>query len=256
MPKDAWLRESIQVNQARGVVKSLLPRQVRLFLRAVHRDLVFRRAMRKFLQAPAACLEPENSVVADLIYGWGNEPWSASDGFLDGCIQHALASNGPILECGSGLSTVLVGAVAQRRGLGYWALEHTPVWATKVKKYLDRYKIRSVVICAGPLVNYGDFFWYRPPLQSMPESFALVVCDGPPGTTEGGRFGLAPIMRDRLKPGCVILLDDASRAQELAIARRWESEIGATFEILGSSKPYIEMTVSGGGAVPAPNRQS
>jgi hypothetical protein len=238
------------MNQARSIVKSLMPRQVRGFLRAVHRDLVFRRAMRKFLDAPEACLGPANSVVADLIYGWGNEGWSASNGYLDGCIQHALASNGPILECGSGLSTVLVGAVAQRRGLGYWALEHTPVWAMKVKRYLDRYKIQSVVVCAGPLVNYGDFLWYSPPLESMPDSFALVVCDGPPGTTEGGRFGLAPIMRERLKPGCVILLDDASRAQELAIAKRWEAEIGAFFEVLGSNKPYIEMTVLGGAMTP------
>ena len=246
--KDAGLLERIQMNQARSIVKSLLPRQVREFLRAAHRDLVFRRAMRKFLDAPEACLGPANSVVADLIYGWGNEPWSASDGYLDCCIQHALVSNGPILECGSGLSTLLIGAVAQRRGLGYWALEHATVWETKVKRYLDRYNIRSVVVCGGPLTNYGDYLWYSPPLESMPGSFALVVCDGPPGDTPGGRFGLAPIMRERLKPGCVIVLDDASREQELAIARRWEAEIGASFEILGSSKPYIEMTVLGGTA--------
>jgi predicted O-methyltransferase YrrM len=254
--KDAWLLERIQMNQARSILKSLLPRQVRRGLRAVHRELVFRRAMRKFLASPAACVGPANPVVADLIYGWGNEPWSASDRYLAGCIQHALLSNGPILECGSGLSTILIGAVAQRRGLGYWALEHTPAWATKVKKYLDRYQIRSVVVCAGPLVNYGDFLWYRPPLESMPDSFALVVCDGPPGTTEGGRFGLAPIMKERLKPGCVILLDDAWRQPELAIARRWEAEIGTSFEIIGSSKPYIEMMVLGGGAAPESTRRS
>jgi hypothetical protein len=77
------------------------------------------------------------------------------------------------------------------------------------------------------------------------DSFALVVCDGPPGSTKGGRFGLVPIMRERLEPGCVILLDDASREQELAIARRWEAEIGASFEILDCTKPYIKMTVMG-----------
>jgi hypothetical protein len=79
----------------------------------------------------------------------------------------------------------------------------------------------------------------------MPDSFPLVVCDGPPGSTKGGRYGLVPIMREWLKPGCVILLDDAGREQERAIARRWEAELGASSETLGSIKPYIEMTVMG-----------
>jgi len=231
-------------------LKWVFPRPVRRFLRRMHRDLVFRRAMRKFLAAPEDHVEPASPVVADLIYGWGNESWSASATYLTGCIQHALDTHGPILECGSGLSTILVGAVAQRRGLDYWALEHTSTWAARVRRCLERYRIKSVIVCAEPLVNYGDFLWYRPPLESMPPSFALVVCDGPPGSTPGGRFGLAPIMRERLKPGCVILLDDASREQELAIARRWEAELGASFKILGSTRPYIEMTALESSIVP------
>jgi hypothetical protein len=114
-----------------------------------------------------------------------------------------------------------------------------------VQKYLNRYKLDSVVLYTKPLKDYGDFCWYDAPLESMPDSFSLVVCDGPPGGTKGGRYGLVPIMRERLQPGCVILLDDAGREQELAIARRWEAELGAPFEILGSIKPYIEMTVMG-----------
>jgi hypothetical protein len=77
----------------------------------------------------------------------------------------------------------------------------------------------------------------------MPGRFALVVCDGPPYDTKGGRYGLVPRMRERLQPGCVILLDDAYREQERAIARRWKAELGASFTILGATKPYIEMVV-------------
>jgi hypothetical protein len=43
------------------------------------------------------------------------------------------------------------------------------------------------------------------------------VCDGPKGTTRGGRYGLAPVMKDRLAPGCIVLLDDTSREAERAI---------------------------------------
>jgi predicted O-methyltransferase YrrM len=201
--------------------------------------------MKRFLKDPDACKQPGNPVVIDLIYGWGNESWSAPDEYLTECIHHALTSRGPILECGSGLSTLLIGAIAKKRGQSHWALEHKPEWATKVKRYLNKFKLDSVVLCANSLKDYGNFCWYDAPLESMPDSFFLVVCDGPPADTKGGRYGLVPIMRERLKPGCIILLDDADREEELAIARRWQAEIGASLEILGSKNPYIEMTVGG-----------
>jgi hypothetical protein len=137
----------------------------------------------------------------------------------------------------------LVGAIATQRGHNHWALEHTPAWATKVQRYLRRYQLDAVVLCVKPLKDYGDFWWYDAPVVSMPSDFALVVCDGPPYHTQGGRYGLVPLMRERLQPGCVILLDDAGREHELAIARRWEAELDAPFTVLGATKPYIEMTV-------------
>ena len=50
-------------------------------------------------------------------------------------------------------------------------------------------------------------------------------------------------MKTRLTSGCVILLDDAGREDERAIAARWGSELGIPFHILGSSKPYLKMTL-------------
>jgi hypothetical protein len=117
------------------------------------------------------------------------------------------------------------------------------VWANKVQKYLKRYKIDSVVLCVKPLKAYTDFSWYEPPLESMPDGFALVICDGPDGSTPGGRYGLVPIMKGRLKPGSILLLDDAHREQEREIAKRWETELGTHSETLGFRKPFIRMTV-------------
>lgn len=233
------------MNRLRSIVKSVFPFRVRKFLRAAHRDVVFWLAMKRFLKDPGACTLPGSPVVIDLIFGWGNEGWSALGEYLAACIEHAQTTRGPILECGSGLSTILVGAIAKKRGVHHWALDHTQKWSRKVQRYLNRYELDSVVLCAKPLKDYGDFCWYDPPLASMPDSFSLVICDGPPGSTRGGRYGLVPIMRERLKPGCVILLDDAGREQERAIARRWEAELDAPFETFGSINPYIEMTVVG-----------
>ena len=221
-----------------------LPSQVGSFFRATHRDFVFGRAMKQFLNDPGACATPGNSILIDLIYGWGNEDWSALDEYLAGCITHALVAQGATLECGSGLSTLLLGAIAQRQGRSHWALEHTPEWATRVQRYLKRYQLDAVRLCAKPLKDYGAFCWYDAPLEAMPDQFSLVICDGPPGFTKGGRYGLVPIMNERLKAGCVILLDDAGRAEECAIATRWQTELGASSERLGAIKPYIEMKVS------------
>jgi hypothetical protein len=212
--------------------------------------------MRRLLRAAGTSTRPGSRVLTDLIYGWGNESWSAPDEYLDDCINHALTSTGPILECGSGLSTIVVGAIAKRRRQEHWALEHMPDWTSKVQRHLDRYKLDTVILCSTPLKDYGDFCWYDVPLRSMPDNFALVICDGPPGGTKGGRYGLVPIMKDRLAPGCVILLDDAVREQELVIAGRWQTEIGAARETLGARKPYFKITVTSGQFQPLHNAPS
>lgn len=96
------------------ILRTVLPAPSRRFLRMRHRDFVFRRAMDRFLTNPEAALASDSRVVPDLIYGWGSD-WSALDEYLTDCLRYALACNGPILECGSALTTILVGAIAKKR---------------------------------------------------------------------------------------------------------------------------------------------
>ena len=230
--------------EVRTVARKVLPASMRRPLSRAHRRFVFRQAMRSFLRAPAASVTPRNQVLHELIYGWGNESWSAMDEYLAACIQNALVTNGPILECGSGLSSLVVGAIAKQQGVEHWVLEHSPEWAAKVQAHLDRHGIDSARVCVAPLKNYGEFDWYDPPVDSLPGSFGLVICDGPPYWNKGGRFGLVPVLRSRLTAECVILLDDAARVQERTIASRWAAELGASYETLGTAKPYMKLTVS------------
>jgi hypothetical protein len=183
-------------------------------------------------------------VLVDLIYGWGNAGWSALSEFLAGCIHEALVSTGSILECGSGLSTIVVGAITARQGRTYWALEHDPHWARKVARIAGRYQLDGLKLCVKPLKDYGEYCWYDAPLDSMPRDFGLVICDGPPGTTKGGRYGLVPIMKERLNSRCVVLVDDAGREQERAMTDRWKTEVDAALEFVGKDKPFIKMTLA------------
>ncbi|HEU5296533.1 MAG TPA: class I SAM-dependent methyltransferase [Burkholderiaceae bacterium] len=225
------------------MARLVFPRQTRQWLRRAYDGLRFDAAMKRFIANPPEALATNSRVLNELISSWGNSGWIAQEGFLRACLANALVSSGPTLECGSGLSTLLLGVVAQQRGYEHWALEHMPEWGMRVNRGLVRHRVRAVRLCTAPLKNYGGYAWYDPPLARLPRTFALVVCDGPPADTKGGRYGLVPILRDRLAPGCVILLDDAQRDDERTIARRWTLELGATVQIIDDYKPFIRLVV-------------
>lgn len=123
-----------------------------------------------------------------------------------------------------------------------WSLESEPFWAEKVRTSLARYKIHSVEVCLAPLISYGAYMWYEPPENQLPVDFSLVICDGPPGSTPGGRYGLLPVMRSHFKPGCVILLDDAQRMSEQTVLDRWATEFHC-HEVIGINQHFAKVRV-------------
>src|SRR5678815_2448547 len=93
-------------------------------LRDAHKSYVLRQTLAEFERKPGCWRKPPPEMVSRLIYGWGNESWSALDEYLVRCIQEASACDGNILECGSGLTTLLMGIIAKRRRIQVWSLEH------------------------------------------------------------------------------------------------------------------------------------
>jgi Methyltransferase domain len=157
--------------------------------------------------------------------GWGNEGWSADTTYLEAVCRWASRVQGPILECGSGLTTILLGIVAPGR---VTTLEHMPEWKEHVQQAATK-QSAAVNILAAPLSDYGGFQWYTLP-GSLTGNHELVVCDGPPGMTVGGRYGLFPIARDLLSRNAVILLDDVERIDEQLLIKRWKREFGIQCE--------------------------
>lgn len=232
-------KTSSHVVSIKNIAKSVVPTTWVHSVKNFRRDFIFRRAMQQFIRDPEQSIAAGSNVLADLIYGWGNESWSADTSYLVCCIKHAQMSGGPILECGSGLSTILLAVIAEKKGIALWTLEHKPEWSARVTEYLKRFRIAIPHIHASPLRNYGEFSWYDPPIKMLPARFELVVCDGPPGATLGGRYGLSPVLGKRLSHGCVVLLDDAERKQERDIADRWSMELNAQYQTVNAAKPYI-----------------
>ena len=187
-----------------------------------------RRAIRQISKLPKGQV-PTRRVLSDLLIGWSNEGYAANLEYFEEVAKTSASSEGPILECGSGATTILLGLLCGRRGVEVWSLEHSVEWQKRVTDALTRHHISGVRVCFSPLVEYGEFDWYYAPLAEMPDEFSFVVCDGPPGTTKGGRYGLLPLVGNRLPAGSIILLDDAGRPGEAELIKRWGSE--TAFEI-------------------------
>ena len=206
--------------------------------------LLWRWALRRFQKNPARHTREDSFTLACLVFGWNNG-WSARPTYLAACVREALRATGPIWECGSGLTTLLAGLVAHRRGIPYAALEHSPLWRDKIRLLLDQCGAHTVSVELAPLKDFGSFSWYDVSSLPLPPSPSLVICDAPPASTPGGRYGLLPLLSHRLAPGCVILLDDAHREEEQQIAQRWHREFGATATLHAAEHPYFEIVMPG-----------
>jgi len=212
------------------------------YLRQHHRRFVFGRGLRSFRRLPPA-VPPSPDQLQALTYGWNNDGWSASPEFMQEVLNCAWQARGPILECGSGLSTLLLGIVADRTGATVLSLEHDGFWAEHVRSALKIHNIGSVEVHHAPLRSFGDHWWYSVEADALPDRIALVVCDGPPGDIPGGRYGLLPAARSRLANGCVLLLDDAARPDERRVVERWQGELGVPSTLLGPDKPFARLIV-------------
>lgn len=211
-------------------IKKLIPAKVKTALKESLRRYQLRRGLREISRLDAGEL-PTRNMLKSLSLGWGNDGYAANLDYLEEVAKGAVTATGPILECGSGLTTLLLGMLAGRRGIAVRSLEHSREWQERITALLTKSEIANVEVLNSPLRDYGDFSWYNPPLQTLPDSFHLVVCDGPPGQTKGGRYGLLPVFGKRLADGAVIVLDDADRPGELELVNRWQEEVGLTVEV-------------------------
>lgn len=162
-----------------------------------------------------------------LRWAWAN-PNSASVEYLSAVGQAAAAANGPILECGSGISTVVVGVVARRTGNALITLEHSAWWSRNVRWSLKMAGITEIDYRIRPLRSYEGYEWYD--VGTVPADIALVICDGPPATSRSGRYGLMPQLNDHLAADSRVFLDDYDRPSEMLVVTRWSDEYGWTLE--------------------------
>ncbi len=154
--------------------------------------------------------------------------WAGSPDFLL-AVAEDIRRNAPdtVLECSSGVSTVVVARALQQRGRGHvWSLEHDERFAHKTRQWLAERGLQdwATVLHAPLRADGGGTPWYDdrvlpadlPPVQ-------LLLVDGPPESTAPlAREPAFQRLRQRLAGGARIFVDDGGRPDETAMVRHWQ----------------------------------
>lgn len=223
--------------------KRVVPRPIRRRFREYLESAQFRFDLLRFRKlGPQG--DPSEELLKRLVYGWKNE-WSAQWEYLLGVLRALADTTGPVLECGSGITTLLAGIRCMQLGRQLYSIEHDPAWASRLRSLVRRYRIDSARVITAQIISYGTYSWYDLSHSGLPNGIGVVICDGPPGNTPGGRVGLIPQLNRVLSKNCKILLDDAARPGERSVLKAWEDEFAVKTDVCGVEKPYALVLLSG-----------
>jgi len=224
------LRQSIP-----APIKRYLKRTVVEPIRARTRDRRLRSCIRR-LRAGDFTL----GSLAETRRAWGNEGFSADLRYVDESTRLAQRCDGPILECGTGLTTLICGVVAEQRAIELWSFDQDKAWLDAVGHVLSANQLKPK-LHFGPLRQVSDHAWYDIAGIHFPRRFGLVICDGPFVTPawrtpifENWRFGVVPALESAGSGFEVLLLDDADEPRASAVLRRWQAEFGLKHDLIRS----------------------
>ena len=132
-----------------------------------------------------------------------------------------------VMECSSGISTLVVARCLQMIGSGHvFSLEHDLEYAEKTRSLLERYGLAdwATVIHAPLQKKSNETPWYSE--EAIPfnlPAIEMLIVDGPPHSTGAlARFPALPRLMSRLSEKCIIILDDASRKDEVEMVEKWK----------------------------------
>lgn len=154
--------------------------------------------------------------------------WSAAPDFLQCIIDDCLEQRPSlILECSSGLTTVVLARCCQLNGCGHvYSLENGAEFADATRALLTGFGVaQQATVLHAPLeavtLDAAEYRWYS--TRQLPAGrFDMLVIDGPPGFLQRhSRYPALPLLHDRLADDCTVFLDDAAREDERGIVALW-----------------------------------
>lgn len=150
-----------------------------------------------------------------------------------------------IVECGSGVSTVVLAKAAATYGGRVVSLDHDPAYCLATQSELQRQGLSADVRLA-PLVHTDQGPWYDLGAVGDLSDIELLFVDGPPAATgPQARFPALPLLVQRCAPTLTVVLDDTARPDEHEIGERWAASYGLTATQIGLEKGALVLTREG-----------
>lgn len=132
-----------------------------------------------------------------------------------------------VVECGSGITTVMLAKALQRNGYGHvYSLDHDFENANSTYRLLCEHGLNDwATVIHANLVKYtlggNDYAWYS--LNDLPNvAIDMLVVDGPGlSTQKHSRYPALFLLRSRLSEQAVVMMNNAHRDDEVATLTRW-----------------------------------
>ena len=159
---------------------------------------------------------------------WHNN-WALSPEGLYATSLLARQSKGPILECGSGLSTLCLAASTDQP---VYALESSPTWASRIDRLARDNGLTNVRVHLTEVKDHGGFEWYA---DAPRENYGLVLCDGPPRKT--GRNGLFRLMTNEISRAPIIV-DDIAHVDTRDAVDEYCASAGRRLSVFEAMRPF------------------
>lgn len=157
------------------------------------------------------------------LFRFAGNNYAADPGTLAIVAGVARKCRGPIIETGSGLSSVLMAACTDQN---VYSLEHLPQYAAQTLAWAEEAGVSNLGLCQAPLVDG----WYNVEPFDLPNKFAFGFCDGPPRMW-GTRMRFFEVFGERCT---VIVVDDIKTDNNFALkVHTWAEANGRTVQILG-----------------------
>lgn len=183
---------------------------------------------------PIDCWRPEDlhcwHVLGPLLVRGDYLPWTTGSmrpaALVAVCNEIVHGTRTRIVECGSGVSTVVLARLLrERHSGGLVALEHDHDWAGLVQDQLRRESLDTIAhVLHAPL--HGEPPWYKLAEGDVPDDIDLLIVDGPPACDPGHstrREPALPRFAERLVADATVILDDITRPGERKVIASWEA---------------------------------
>ena len=136
-----------------------------------------------------------------------------------------------IIECGSGVSTIIICYLLKQRGSGHlYTLEHDAEYAEKTRLQLEKnnlteYATIFVSELAPYTLNGETWNWYDMKNITEDQKFDMLIVDGPPFQIQArSRYPALPLLYKHLNDKSIVLIDDCKREEDKYVVELWLNE--------------------------------